>query len=171
MPAKQNRKIPLKAVPHSFCTVSHWVIGPNINPPFGVFFVIYARQIAPITSSVYNFIIGRIHCYMSRFSSCCGLPMFIINIAAATSVLNSDCRIVLLSRINTIGKGIIGGHSIKLGGRLIPISTPICSPIITHLSPTVICYDHALIVLWRYPKIMVIAMRGPKAFEGFPPIR
>ena len=138
---EKDRKIPLKTVLHTFCSVTHRVIGPNVNAPSFRSFVIDAGQIASVTSAVYNVVVFWINGDMGTFSTSGGFPITFAYVPAFSSVINSHGRIVLLRPINFIRKRIISGNAIKLCGRLISIGTPIFTPVIRNLCTPVITND------------------------------
>ena len=149
--AEEDGKIPLKAVTHSLSSMPHWIIRPNINSTYGVFCMIHTCQEAVITSSIYNFVVGWVNCYMSRFSSSRRFPIRFVYITTRTTVLYSNGGVVLLSYIYSIRKSIVRSYPIELCGRLVVIRTPGSSTVIGNLSSAVIRYYHTLIVFWSNP--------------------
>ena len=164
---KDDREIPLKTILHPFCSVTHGVVGPNINATntFGV--MIYPGQKTTITSSVNNLVICRINRNMGRFSTSSSFPVVLAKRTAKASMPNADGRIILLGSINSVGECVVSRNAVKLGCGLIVVGTPAFSTVIGYLCPPVIANNHPFVVFGSDPKVMMIAMRGSMGFKGF----
>ena len=171
MLAEDNGEIPLKAIFHAFCTVTHRIIWPYIDSSNGTCLMVHTGQESVITTPINDIIVCRIHCNMGRFPSCGLLPVIFTNTGTIAPVVDTDGGIILLGHINTVWKRIVRCHPIKLGSRLIVICAPSFPGIIGYLGPTVISDDHSIGIFRSDPKIMVIPMRSIESAKSFTTIR
>ena len=138
--------------------MSHRIIRPYTDTANGIFFVVITGQKTIVTASINNVIVIGINRDMCAFASRCGLPIVFRDAARFSSVSNSNGRIVLLRRIDAIRKSIVGGHAVKLRRRLISISTPSFTTVVSHLGTSVIAHNHAMGIFWCNPQIVVVSM-------------
>ena len=165
---EDNGEVPLKTVFHSLGAIAHWVVGPDIDSTCGLIVMIDSCEVAAVASSIDNIVVGRIDGDMRRLSTGGCFPIFFRNVSSCTAVPNSNGGIVLLCSIDTIGKGIVGRDAVELSGGLVVIGTPSASPVKRNLCAPVISNDHALVVLWGDPQVVMIAMwstMGGKCFS------
>src|SRR5262249_38480579 len=104
---------------------------------------------------------------MARFAAGGWFPIALANAAAIAAAQNPHRRVVLLRAIDAIRKVIVGGHPVKLRGRLVVISCPVCTRVKGNLSAAVIADDYAGRLCWIEPEIMMIAMRGTYRLKSF----
>ena len=90
-----------------------------------------------------------------------------INQTGVRAARDRDCGVVLLIAVDPVRKAGVHGHVVELGRRLVHISRPGLTAAVTDLGPTIIGNYHSLIILRRYPQIVMVAMRCIKCFKCF----
>ena len=168
---EENREIPLKTILQVFRAMPHRVVGPYVYQPHLLVLMVYPRQEAIVATPIDNLRVKRIDSQVGALTSSRGLPVALGNAAAAgAAVQDAYRRVILLGTQDAIGEVIVGGNTVKLGGRLVVVGSPVFTSVKAYLGATVICDDHALVVFRGYPQVMVVAMRCTKGFESLAPV-
>src|SRR5262245_35663263 len=69
-----------------------------------------------------------------------------------------------------VGKVIVGRYSIELRGGLVVLCAPACTAIVADVGASVVRIYHSQRIVWRYPQVVVVAMRCSDRIEGAPRI-
>ncbi len=83
---------------------------------------------------------------------------------------NSDRRVVLLTRVEPIGKLVVDINLVKLGRRLVELCRPGFAAIECHVSSTVVRLDLNKRVFRIYPSVMIVAMWRLTTLERRAPV-
>ena len=74
--------------------------------------------------------------------------------------------VVLLGGVDVVGKAIVSGDAVELGGRLVEDSRPGGAAVVAHAGPPVVALDHALRICGIDPQIVIVAVRGGHLVVG-----
>ena len=83
---------------------------------------------------------------------------------------DTDAGVILLGRINPVGKLSVKIHTVELGRTLVVNAGPALPSIETDTGPSVIALDHSSRIFRIDPKIMIVSMGSSDFLETGPPI-
>ena len=94
-------------------------------------------------------------CDVPAFATRCRLPIPFAN-STSSQAVNSNGTIVLLSSVDSVGKMVVGRHSVELSGRLIHATGPVRTSAETDLAAAIVRDDQMVRVIGVDPKVVVI---------------
>jgi hypothetical protein len=119
--------------------------------------MVVAGQQPAVRTGKYDIRIFWIRRNPAAFAAAHVVPVAFHDRSAISAGFDFDCCVILLRAVNSIRKIVVGGHTVKLRGRLI-LGRPGAAAVVADIRAAIVGLHHAIAVIRCDPQIVIVAV-------------